>query len=219
MARVAYQSDHRLTPDDPDADEVAAESVIDQAAAEPSIDEGAEGPAVEEPDDESATPARTFAAPALGLVVLVVALIALAVATVLMFLQVRSTDAHKSRDAAAVAAARQMVVDLTTLSQQAVEPDINRILAETTGSFRDQFTHQADTFRQVLSKGAVDSTGEVTEAGLSSADDDHAEVLVASTSTVKNTDAPDGQQRVYRMKVSLQHVSGAWLVSNVEFVS
>lgn len=43
--------------------------------------------------------------------------------------------------------------------------------------------------------------------------------LTAVTSVVKNTEAPEGQQRVYRMKMTLDHNDSRWLVSNVEFVA
>ena len=49
--------------------------------------------------------------------------------------------------------------------------------------------------------------------------DNQATVLTAVTSIVKNTEAPEGQQRVYRMKMTLDHTDGRWLVSNVEFVA
>ncbi|PPJ25556.1 hypothetical protein C5F51_22195 [Nocardia nova] len=160
-----------------------------------------------------------FAVTAIALSVLVVAIIGLTVAATLMQFHMRATDSDTDRDAEVVATARRMVTDLTTLNQGGVDGSIKRILDETTGSFRDQFSHQADSFRQVVAKGGVDSTAQVTEAGLVDADDDHAQVLVASTSTVKNTDAPNGQQRLYRMKVSLQHVGATWLISDVEFVS
>jgi Mce-associated membrane protein len=65
----------------------------------------------------------------------------------------------------------------------------------------------------------VESTGEIEEAGIVTADDKHAVALAAVTSTVKNTEAPDGEIRVYRMKVTLDVVDDKWLVSDVEFVA
>ena len=71
----------------------------------------------------------------------------------------------------------------------------------------------------MLNEGQVESTGEVKSVGIIDATDDHATVLAAVTSTVKNTEAPDGELRVYRMKMILDQVDGRWLVSNVEFVA
>lgn len=155
----------------------------------------------------------------MGLLTVIVLVVALLVAVTIMVLDVRSTDADATRDALVVDTARQVVVNLTTLNYDSADADIDRILVGTTGSFRDQFTGAQDSFRQVLQSGQVKSSGEVKEAGLISADDDSAHVLVAAASTVKNTDAPDGEIRVYRMNVSLDRIDGSWLVSNVEFVS
>ncbi|WP_216892872.1 hypothetical protein [Nocardia alni] len=237
MARLAHRSDEELRTDD----ELGSEDIADDMSSRtsraapspdaPGIDSaGASPPA--EPDDDDAEPVAESAGNGLwskglrrpggtvaGLTVLTVAIIALIAITAVLLVDNHANDAHEQRDAAVTAAARRMVADLTTLNRTSVEPDITRILGETTGSFRDQFTHQADSFREVIAKGAVDSTGSVAESGVISADDDHAQVLVASTSTVRNSDAPNGQERVYRMKVSLQHVGGGWLVSDVEFVS
>lgn len=150
---------------------------------------------------------------------LVLVNVALVITASLMLHNVRQTDADKTTDTTVVETARQVVVNLTTLNHASADADINRILAGTTGTFRDQFSNASGSFRQVLDTGQVDSTGDIKEAGLIDANDDTAHVLVAAASTVKNTDAPNGESRVYRMKVTLEHVDNAWLVSNVEFVS
>ncbi|WP_156511464.1 hypothetical protein [Nocardia nova] len=209
MATATDQADTKLRSDDPATEDT-----------EPSADSSSVAVA-EEATEASADvkTARRLPVTAIGVALLVVAIIAGSVVATFMQLHLRADDAAKDRDAAVVLAARRMVVDLTTLSQGSLDGDMKRIMSETTGSIRDQFSHQADSFRQVVAKGAVESTGQITEAGLISADDNQAQVLVASTSTVKNSDAPNGQQRLYRMKVSLQHLGGTWLVSDVEFVS
>ncbi len=166
-----------------------------------------------------AAAAKRLPATVLVLLTLTVLIIALLVAGTIMLLDVRSADSDKTRDATVLDTARQVVVNLTTLNHNSVDADIGRILGGTTGSFRDQFSNASGSFRQVLDRGKVDSTGEIKEAGLISSDDDNAQVLVAAASTVKNTDAPNGESRVYRMKVSLQHIDNSWLVSDVEFVA
>lgn len=88
-----------------------------------------------------------------------------------------------------------------------------------TGPFKAQFDQVAASFSRVLDQGKVQSTGTVKEAGIIRVDDSSATVLAAVSSVVKNTEAPDGQQRVYRMRVSLTGHDDTWQVSNVEFVS
>lgn len=145
------------------------------------------------------------------------ALAATAFGTVLYFGH-RDFENANARDARILDTARQVSVNLVTLRYATAQEDLDRILGGTTGSFRDQFTDVSGSFTQVLAQGQVESTGEVKSVGLVEADDRKATVLAAVTSTVKNTEAPDGDMRSYRMKVSLENVDSSWLVSNVEFV-
>ncbi|AII08492.1 MULTISPECIES: hypothetical protein [Rhodococcus] len=150
-----------------------------------------------------------------------IALVALAALVVggVSWTNLRAEQAAQSRDEQILETARQVVVNLVTLRHQSVDEDIQRVADGTTGPFREQFTSASGSFGDVLNQGQVESTGEVKEAGLVTSDDEHAVVLAAVTSTVKNTEAPNGEIRVYRMKVSLDSVDGNWLVSDVEFVA
>ncbi|ANQ75442.1 MAG: hypothetical protein WBD41_11215 [Rhodococcus sp. (in: high G+C Gram-positive bacteria)] len=131
----------------------------------------------------------------------------------------RTTETAASRDITILDTATQMATNLVTLRHQSLKEDIQRVSDGTTGTFHDQFTTSSGGFGDVLNEGQVESTGEVKSVGIIDATDDHATVLAAVTSTVKNTEAPDGELRVYRMKMTLDQVDGRWLVSNVEFVA
>ena len=176
-------------------------------------------------DTEPLPPRPTAPAPTptrgvvIGIVATVVTAIAAAVIAGMSWSELRAERASQERDEQILATARQVVVNMVTLRHQSVDEDLQRVADGTTGPFRDQFTGSAGSFNDVLSQGQVESTGEVKEAGLVEADDRHAVVLAAVTSTVKNTEAPDGERRMYRMKVTLDAVDGRWLVSDVEFVA
>lgn len=128
-----------------------------------------------------------------------------------------AADAH--RRAAALDAARQEIVNLTSVDKNTAQQGIQRIVDGATGDFKDQFTQQAGSYRQLLTGSDVSSTGKVAEAGIVRIDENTAVVLAAATATVKNTDAPSGEQRVYRMRVTLQNEGNRWLVSKLEFVA
>ncbi len=115
--------------------------------------------------------------------------------------------------------AHQVAVDLVTLRYDNARDDLDQILTSTTGDFRQQFADVSGSFEKVLGDGQVQSTGQVELAGISKIDDGQATVLAAVTSTVKNTEAPDGERRTYRMRLTLDDIDGDWLVSNVEFVA
>ncbi|MFC9362163.1 hypothetical protein ACFTZB_37010 [Rhodococcus sp. NPDC057014] len=183
---------------------------------EPDLDQAGNDAAAATADSEVRKSTRGFIVTTAA--VALVALAALVVGGV-SWTNLRAEQTAQSRDQQVLETARQVVVNLVTLRHQSVDEDIQRVADGTTGPFRDQFTSASGSFGDVLNQGQVESTGEVKEAGLVKADDDHAVVLAAVTSTVKNTEAPDGEIRVYRMKVSLDSVDGRWLVSDVEFVA
>ena len=148
---------------------------------------------------------------------MVLAAALVAVATLLLL---RLNDANAAEDSreAALQVARQVAVDLTTVSKDTAQQDVNRLMDMATGSFKDQFAQQADVFRKVVQQAAVTSKGTVAEAGVSGVDGDTVTVLAAVSATVQNADAPSGEQRQYRMKIQLQHDGDRWLVSDLEFV-
>ena len=189
--------------------------VTDQVEATgPEVDDDAVGP-------ESAGEGAGTAP--LRSVVTVWALVAALVA-VLALLGVKGTDLYQAkqdekRNSEVLDVTREVVAGLVSLDYRRSKADLDRIKSVATGSFQQQFEQLATSFEQVLSSGEVLSTGSVKEAGIITADDDAAQVLAAVSSIVKNTEAPDGQQRVYRMKVDLTAADHAWTVSNVEFVS
>jgi Mce-associated membrane protein len=147
--------------------------------------------------------------------VLAAALVAVAT---LLLLRLNDANADEANRQSALQVARQVAVDLTTVSKDTAQGDVNRLMDVATGSFKDQFAQQADVFRKVVQQASVTSKGTVAEAGVSSVDGDTVTVLAAVSATVQNADAPDGEQRQYRMKMQLQHDGDRWLVSDLEFV-
>ncbi|MFJ2834341.1 hypothetical protein ACIO52_03175 [Nocardia sp. NPDC087230] len=151
-----------------------------------------------------------------------VLLIVVTVATVVTAwsgLSWRQAAEAEARDHEILATASEMSVNLVTMRHDSADSDLARVLDGTTGDFRAQFASMAEGFQSLLDQGAVQSSGQVVGAGIVEADNGKATVLSAVTSTVKNSEAPDGEIRVYRMKISLDNTGGRWLVSNVEFVA
>lgn len=132
--------------------------------------------------------------------------------------QLHTANERAARDGTIVSTTKDVVAGLVSLDYTRTDKDLARVRESSTGAFLGQFNQMADSFQQVLGQGKVKSTGVVKEAGIVSADDDSATVLAAVTSTVSNTEAKDGQQRVYRMRVHLTLDGDKWLVENVEFV-
>ncbi|WP_055474524.1 hypothetical protein [Gordonia sp. HS-NH1] len=130
-----------------------------------------------------------------------------------------TNDAALARDNDITTVARQVVANLVTLRHGSADADVQRIRDGATGEFLNQIGDTTGGFAAVLKQGQVDSTGEANEVAILSSNNKAATVIAAVTSQVKNSEAPEGQPRVYRMKLQLTHVDDRWLVSNVEFVS
>jgi Mce-associated membrane protein len=113
---------------------------------------------------------------------------------------------------------RQGALNLTTIDWQQADADVQRILDSATGTFYDDFQKRAQPFTEVVKQAQSKSVGTIAEAGLETATDDEAQVLVAVTVKTSNAGAPDQQPRAWRMRISVQKVGDEAKVSNVEFV-
>ena len=131
----------------------------------------------------------------------------------------RDAVAARDRDAQLLTTTREMAADLVTLPHGSADADVDRVRSHATGDFKSQISDTTGSFSTILKQGQVDSEGKARQVAVVSADDNHATTIAAVTSTVKNSETPEGQQRVYRMKLDLEQHDGKWLVSNVEFVS
>lgn len=95
---------------------------------------------------------------------------------------------------------------------------MQRILDSATGSFYDEFQQRAEPFVEVVKQAQSKSVGTIAEAGIESASENEAQVLVAVTVQTTNAGAPEQQPRAWRMRISVQDIDGDAKVSNVEFV-
>jgi Mce-associated membrane protein len=120
----------------------------------------------------------------------------------------------------ALAAAKQTTVDFVSVSAVSVDSDLQRILAGSTGDFKEEFSRGQAQVRTAIVENNVESRGTVLRAALMSGDRRHAVVLVAMDATVRNTNAPDGRASHYRIQVEVNRDpdSGRWLVSRLQFV-
>ena len=131
-------------------------------------------------------------------------------------------DAVRKRQRAAefAAAARQGVVTLTSLDFNNAKEGVQRILDNSTGSFKDDFLKMADDFTKVVEQSKVVSQGTVQAAAvdLDTMTDNSAVVLVASTSEVTNAAGAKQDPRSYRLIVTVARDGDQLKMSKVEFV-
>jgi Mce-associated membrane protein len=216
----------RETPgpgDAPDAEaELVAEDGADVAETEAAETEAAETEG-DDTDAESGKAARkparkAWSAERLGLVVGLVAVVALA--GLGGWLGVRAYHSHQElqRRELFLAVGRQGAINLTTISYTEADTDVQRILDSATGTFYDDFSKRSQPFVDVVKQAQSKSVGTVTEAGLESVSATDAQVLVAVTVHTSNAGAAEQEPRSWRMRISVQKVGDQAKVSNVEFV-
>lgn len=116
------------------------------------------------------------------------------------------------------AAARQGIVNLMSLNFAKAPEDVQRILDNSTGQFREDFEAQAEDFVRVAQAAKVVTEVTVNAAAVDSMTDDTAVVLVAATSRVSNSSGARDEPRSFRLSVGVQREGDQIKLSRVEFV-
>ena len=113
---------------------------------------------------------------------------------------------------------RQGALNLTTINYAQAEADVQRVIDSATGAFHDDFQKRSPAFIEVVKKAQSKSEGTITEAGVESADRDHADVLVAVSVKTALAGAPEQEPRAWRMRITVQKDGDGAKVSNAAFV-
>ncbi|MCU1592567.1 MAG: hypothetical protein JWP11_3823 [Frankiales bacterium] len=170
--------------------------------------------------DPSGPPAarRSQTGLVIGLVVGVLLLALLAAAALVGALRLRDATQRDDARAAALGAARQEALNLTSIDGQDIDADLKRVLDGATGGFAKDFAQRSKDLKTVLTENAVVAEGRVIDAALVRGDDSTATVLVVVDSNVKNKAVPAGRANTYRMQLDLERHGSRWLTSALQFV-
>jgi Mce-associated membrane protein len=154
----------------------------------------------------------------LALAALALAAVACLVLVSLTLPRLSAAQEREERRTEVLQAARQAAVNFTTLDYRRLDRDLGRVLDGATGEFRTQFEAGTQDLAELVTANQAVSRGEVLEAGIVTADEDSARVLVVADSTVTNTAGTEPQKRHYRLQLDLVRDDGRWLVSDLQFV-
>ena len=231
-AEVDTPADAHADADATDIDvaeaEAEAETEVDDGAVAAPVEvteadtEDKEGALAEEPEDERVSKWRrrrvgrivtVFAA-----TVAVACTAALITLSVLMVIDHRHQAAEQQRGAEFTAAGRQSVVTLMSLDFNKAKDDVQRIIDNSTGTFKDDFKNQAEDFIKVAQDSKVITEVTVNSAAVESMTDDSAVVLVSASSRVTNSAGAKQEPRSWRLSVNLQREGDQIKMSKVEFV-
>jgi Mce-associated membrane protein len=109
-------------------------------------------------------------------------------------------------------------VTLMSLDFNKAQEDVNRIIDNSTGAFRDDFKNQAADFAKAAEDSKVVTEVTVNFVAVESMTNDSATVLVAATSRVTNAAGAKQEPRSWRLSVNLQRDGGQVKMAKVEFV-
>lgn len=175
---------------------------------------------VAEPDEPQSS-ARSGRLPGLAkvaaVVLAVVAIAGLAAFSGFIVWQHRAAEHQRQLDADFSAAARQGVVSLMSLNFNSAGADVQRILDNSTGQFREDFASQAEEFTKVAESSKVVTEATVSATAVQSKTEDTADVLVAANSTITNAQGAKENPRNWRLIVSVARDGDQIKMAKVEF--
>jgi Mce-associated membrane protein len=178
-----------------------------------------------EPFESPATPAeparRWLPAPRLSRILAVAAIVVtcgLLGASGWMVWHHHDVVQDRQRSAAFIAAAKQGVVNLTSLDFHKAKEGVQRVLDSSTGEFRDDFQRRADDFASVVQDSKAVTEGSVAATAVESMGKDSAVVLVLANERVTNSTGAKDESRTFRFRVSVARDADQIKISKVEFV-
>lgn len=198
-----------------------------QAADEDATTEAAETvekptPEPAEASTEPAKPARRRSwAPRVAVALVVAAIVGICALSGLsgyLIWHHHQAEAQRRQAAAFVAAAKQGVVNLLSMDFNNAKRDVQRVLDNSTGQFKDDFAQRAGDFTTVVEQSKVVTEGSAKATALDSMTKDSAVVLILANERVTNSAGAKEEPRAFRLRVSVTREGDQIKMSKVEFV-
>ncbi|MCV7173906.1 hypothetical protein H7I41_28700 [Mycobacterium manitobense] len=105
---------------------------------------------------------------------------------------------------------------LTSIDANKVDENFDQVLGGATGEFKDMYSQSSMQLRQLLIDNKATAHGVVLESAVQSQSKDRVVVLLFVDQSVTNTSMPDPRIDRSRIKMTMEHVDGAWRTSKVE---
>ncbi len=146
---------------------------------------------------------------------LAVALVVALVFLTLTQLSLNSTNSLNGARTSALVAAKSYAVDLASYNYQHLGQDFGKVLAESDPTFKQDFTQSSEALKTALVRYDASASASVVAAGLVSATNSRAVVLVFLNQTVKNTLQRTNPTTESRVEITLLRSGGRWLIDEV----
>jgi serine/threonine-protein kinase len=116
-------------------------------------------------------------------------------------------------------AGRTFAETLTSHDYKTADADTQRVIDASTGQFRDDFTARAAEFTRTLRDVRAVTKGTAGGAGVEAVRDSEADVLVAVTTERTDTNAPESEPRITRLRITMVKSSdGTYKASKVSYL-
>src|SRR3954467_2888980 len=129
----------------------------------------------------------------------------------------QASDQHELSKARgkALAAGRQIAIDIASYDYRTIDRDFTRVSNEATGKFLSDFSTQSAGVRDAIVAVKATSTAQVASAGTVNVSLNSAQAIAALHRTVTNTQAPKGSNSAFGVQLFLVKQGGHWLASQV----
>lgn len=146
-----------------------------------------------------------------------IAIIALIAAVGLLCKDHREDEQIEQTRADATTAARELVVQMFAYDSDTADAKLHDALNRLTGDFKEQYKTVIETAIIPAVKGKqVNVSATVEAAGVTSAGEDDAVVLVYLNQLTTGPEFPNNPITASRLRVSLDRSDGEWLISGLE---
>lgn len=208
--------------DDPVESETAAPPETDTAASAPDSQTGVPESESDETTDgatETAAGERSPGRPHRRVVALLgVVLVAALGLTAFLGWRLKQIDDTAAAGQAALEAARNYAVTLTTLDTKDIDKNYRQALDGATGEFKDEYSQGSTQLRQVLIDNKAAGKGIVIDAAVKSATKTKVEALLFLDQSVTNAVNPSPRIDRNRVQMTMELVDNRWLASKVEIL-
>jgi Mce-associated membrane protein len=134
----------------------------------------------------------------------------------LLYWQQQQRDDVVAAGQAALAAAKNYAVELSSIDSKEVDKNFAKVLDGATGEFKGMYSQSSAQLRQLLIDNKAVSHGAVIDAAIKSATKTRVEVLIFLDQSISNAINPGPNIDRMRMLMTMELIDNRWLASHVE---
>ncbi|MGL4307159.1 MAG: hypothetical protein ACRCSF_13520 [Mycobacteriaceae bacterium] len=153
----------------------------------------------------------------IGLAIPVFLICGLLVSAVWLYLIKQDNQALEAKRQNYIDLARQTAMNITSISADTVQQDMDRLIALSSGELKDDLTGRQQNFVTLVQTAQISFDGEILEAALESIEGNDGKVLVVAQSRIKDPTSTEQPNRAARVRITIHDDNGVLTASKVEW--